>query len=197
MLGTCSLLIVLAMAGSPSSAAQPAGTPVDSFEAKGLSVRVRFFDPMESLTREHPDFAVGSSGTPSERKSLELWIDHLHHAALYLFTVLDKDGRVLKHYCVRGNPEVRDSAAYYMVETISSDVPQPFDPSTQKYAKFTERTDRLPAIRGELFDHMKMFQPHGVAAAGDGVKLMGAYVRVVTYAEVKKSVVEIMTADPK
>ena len=55
----------------------------------------------------------------------------------------------------------------------------------------------MATLRGELFEHMKMFQPRGVAAAGEGVMFMGAYVRVVTYAEVKNAVVEVITAGVK
>jgi hypothetical protein len=167
--------------------------PVDSFALGRVSVEVYFFDPTLFIGRTSPD--VLRAEVPDKVKA-DLWLDYLHRSPIYLFSTRDSSGVELKQFCVRGNPQVQDTSAFYKVVVIAGNTPGACDPNVPENARLAEKTQTAKGARGVLFEHMGVFQrPEMKQFIGTGVLMFGKYDRVTPYAEVKGAMVDVIRAE--
>lgn len=167
--------------------------PVDSFALDRMSVEVYFFDPVLFIGRMYPAFVRDDV---SEKVKASLWLEYLHHSPIYLFSVRDRSGVELKQFCVRGNPQVEGTAAFYKVVVIPGNIPRACEPNLPEDARLADKTLGTKGVRGSLFESMAMFQkPEMKRYVGNGVKAFGFYDRVTPYAEVKSAMVDVIRAE--
>ena len=126
----------------------------------------------------------------------DLWLEYLHRSPIYLFSARDAAGAELKQFCVRGNPEVQGTAAFYKAVVIAGDTKGACDPNVPENTRVAEKTVGVRGARGSLFEHMAVFQrPEMKQFVGNGVLMFGKYDRVTPYAEVKGAMVELIRAE--
>jgi hypothetical protein len=196
-LRTLFAVAVLASLGCASRQAESrdrrSHTPVDSFALGRVSVEVHFFEPTLFIGRMYPDFA--RADVPDSVKGA-LWLDYLHHSPIYLFSVRDGSGVDLKQFCIRGDPQIEGTAAFYKVVIIPGNTRGACDPNVPEDARLAEKTERAKGARGSLFEHMATFErPEMKKYVGNGVMIFGKYDRVTPYAEVKSAMVDLIRAE--
>ena|SRR5260370_673834 len=168
-------------------------TLVDSFAQDRVSVEVHFFDPTRFIGRMYPDFV--RADVPDKVKAA-LWLDYLHHSPIYLFRCRDASGVEVKQFCIRGDPQIEGTAAFYKVVVISGNTAGACDPDVPEDSRFAEKTHKAQGARGTLFEHMATFQrPEMKQYVGNGAMIFGKYDRVTPYAEVKSAMVGVIRAE--
>jgi hypothetical protein len=187
----------LALAGCASRRVETKDTsrtaPVDSFALGRATVDVYFFDPALFIGRTSPE--VLQTEVPEKVKA-DLWLEYLHHSPIYLFSARDGSGDEVKQFCVRGDPQVHGTSAFYKVVVIPGKTPRACDPTLPENAGVAEKTQTVRGARGTLFEHMGVFQrPEMKRFVGNGVEMFGKYDRVTPYAEVKGAMVDLIRAE--
>ena len=120
-------------------------------------------------------------------------MDYLHRSPIYLFSVRDRTGDEVKQFCVRGNPQIEGTAAFYKVVIIPGNLRGACDPNLPEAPQLAERTLAAKGARGTLFENMEIFQrPEMKKYVGNGVKMFGFYDRVTPYAEVKSAMADLI-----
>lgn len=167
--------------------------PVDSFALGRFNVEVYFFDPALFIGKTSPD--VLRAEVPAKVKE-DLWLDYLHRSPIYLFSARDGAGVELKQFCVRGDPQMQGTAAFYKVAVIAGSTKGGCDPDVPENARLEEKTQAVKGARGSLFEHMAVFQrPEMKQFIGNGVLMFGKVDRVTPYAEVKSAMVDLLRAE--
>jgi hypothetical protein len=164
---------------------------VETFEAEGWRVAAFFSDPTGSFERSNPGIR---QRTP--REQAEAWVVTLQNRAIYHFSATRvATGRRL-HFVVRGDPSVKDSAAFYRLEIVDGARLPVLDPNRDDYAGAVLSRSPFPAVRGELFEHL--FPASSRArVAGNGVQLFpGIYARVNRYADLRDGFLKALKAVP-
>ena len=183
------ILVLLSLASVVNAAEN---TYHDHFSLGPYEIFVKFYEPIDLIKLKFPNFDFKSREISDDNK-LKIWIDCLHISTIYQFTAKDKQGNIKKHFCMRGNPNIRNSARFYVVDIISGKAPVTFDPNRDSTSQWVERTVSSFSVGDVLFEHMSLFQdPSNKQYVGNGVKFFGKYFRVTPYEEVQKAMTLIM-----
>jgi len=196
---TCSIAlatgVIWALVAVTSGMAAGEVEPIDAFELGDFHVDVRFFDPTWGVPQMFPRFDLGDTTITNQQFS-DMWLEYLYGSALYLFTVTDGDGRLVMHFCMRGDGSVRNSARFYKVEVISDEVGEPFNPNAEEYGSAVEKEITSLKVGGTMFEDMEGFDwPENRKYVGNGVEFLGKYRRVTPYVEVKNALLAIMKSE--
>jgi hypothetical protein len=168
------------------------GSTCDTFSLDNYKIIVKFYDPKVLVNEKYPNLDFKSPIT-TDKEKISKWIECLQSSPIYMFTVVDEIGNVKKHYCMRGNPEIKNSARFFQVAVVSADASAAFNPNGKDYSQFVERTVNDFPTSGQLFEHMTMFDdPSMKKYIGGGVLFFGVYVRIMPYDEVKKGMIKII-----
>jgi hypothetical protein len=187
--------LVLVLAAVTISMASGEVEPFDAFELGSFHVEVRFFDPTPAVHEMFPRFDL-SDTTITQQQLSDMWLEYLYSSAVYLFTVNDRDGRLVKHFCMRGDKRVRKSARFYKLEVISPEVGERFNPNGPEYEAAVEKEITGLKVGGTMFENMEGFgRPENRKYVGNGVEFLGKYRRVTPYVEVKNAVVTIIESE--
>jgi len=188
--------LALGCAGYAGAATPVESSLVDTFAAGRWRIEVRFFDPTTNIYSMYPQFDLQDSTVTTQGRS-DMWADYMHRSPLYLFTAIDDEGASVRHFCMRGDPEVRDSARYYKVEVATDRDGAAFNPAADDSVRIVDETIRPFPVGGSLFEHMAAFQrPENVPLIGNGVLFLGYYCRVTPYLEVKDAMLQIIESTP-
>ncbi|MFA5858032.1 MAG: hypothetical protein WC955_03085 [Elusimicrobiota bacterium] len=168
-------------------------TVCDSYLLEDKKVQVKFYDPLLNISTRFPSFKIDDE-TIEDKEKAKMLNDYVHNSAIYLFSVYDGNGQVFKHFCLRGNPEVTDTAFFFKIDIISNKIRTPFNPNTDSYEQYIEKTIDTLNLRGStLFEHMAAFnKPEEKQVIGNGILFLGYYMRVLPYSEVKQQMNQII-----
>ena len=191
---TFQLALALVCVGPARTQVQLESRLVDTFEIGPWRVEVRFFDPTVGIYSMYPRFDLQNESISVQQRS-DMWADYLHKAPLYLFSAVDVGNNRSRHFCMRGDPAVRNSARFYKVEVFAGSADIPFVPVYGDSTESADDTIREFPVGGSLFEHMAGFQrPENAQLIGNGVQFLGYFRRVTPYAEIRSAMLQIIEA---
>ncbi len=166
---------------------------VDSFKIDNHFVEVLFYDPIFNVPSKYPKF----SELPENeiKKKSNIWNEYLHNNALYLFKTSISDSTI-KYFCIRGNPEIKKSKMFFIVEIIEGLGKENFNPNSDNYSDNIVKIVNKINCGGSLFEHMEFFNDSDRKKyIGNGIKYLGKFRRVQPYSEIKKSIMVIIESN--
>lgn len=160
---------------------------IDNFKSGSDIVDVFFYDPLLRLFNIDKDF---QSRTDKE-KSVAL-DKYLHENPLYLFRLTNAKTGEIRFFCIRGNPEKKNTRMFYKVEVIGN-APSDFDPTLTNFGGKILRVIDQVNIGGTLFENMSLFDDEkNKKFVGNGIQVFGVFYGVVPYSEIKSSMMKII-----
>lgn len=165
------------------------GRIVDEFKLKGFKITAYFYDPLDSIPAQYPNFKVPDNIVQPEEK-MRIYTSYIGENALYVFEVRDRKDEVVRYYCLRGRPMDRRKVVLYRMESIRPEVKcvDPFQPKT--YNTMILRTYNGVTVQGYLPTNSKLFIPEKGGkpyVAGEKVMFLGKMIEPTPYEKYREA----------
>ncbi len=162
---------------------------IENISGQDFQIIVTFFDPYENLIVNSPDFNKVDS-----LKQQNIWNSYLKNNVIYDFKLL-KNGEVLKHYILRGDPSAEVDAKnlvrnkIYLLDITKHEIGIDYY-NQSAYSKHVEKTINKIDFYGTLFENMDLLYPEKI-----GKNLFGNFRLKIPYNAIRDNVLALIRLD--
>ena len=158
------------------------GIKVDSYILGTHQVNVIFYTPFKYIYNHYPDY-----DSCSQDSQTNIWLEALHNSVIYVFNTVNIQKNIFYSFVVRGDPTVKDSAAFYRIEIKLYDSTTDLSQNFFEKHSGVKKTFLEKSIHGTIFEHL-FPEKDRKEMAGLKIKFNDVLMRVVPYEEIKISV---------